>query len=90
MYSTSDWDQYRYYRDRHSDRDTRNRYDKDSYVDYHRYEREQLGRDKHYGYHQAVSHSVSQYYGNSRHSAQSESCRHSHMTPHDQRQNEYE
>ena len=82
MYSISDQDQSRYYRDRHLDRDTRNRYDKDSYRDHHNYDRDQTGREKHYGYH----HSDLQYYSHSRHSSQSESYRHSHMTLYEQRQ----
>ena len=90
MYSISNQDQSRYYRDRHLDRDTRNRYDKDSYRIYHRYERDQSGREKYYSFHQAVSHSDSQYYANSGHSSQSGSYIYSHMTSHKQRQNEHE
>ena len=82
MYSISDQDQSRYYRDRHLDRDTRNRYDKDSYRDYHNYDRNQSGREKHYGYH----HSDLQYYSHSRYSSQSESYGHSHMRLYEQRQ----
>ena len=66
MYLISDQDQSRYYRDRHLDRDTRNIYNKDSYRDDHNYDKDQSGREKHYGYH----HSDLEYYSHSRHSSQ--------------------